>query len=288
MSRYSFALRPKWIFGHAIVLVLVVVFVNAGFWQLRRLAQRRTYNREVAANIAAPVDPVSNVLPVGSTFADVPARLDRRVSASGHYLVGQDVVIVGQASDASVPGVWIVSPLKLDDGRVLLVNRGWLPSTGQVTSPPLAARPPAGPVTVNGLISETQVQTAGQSPERKAAHQESFLRIDVARMQRQFDAPLVPAFLQRTSQNPADPGKLPPQNLPAPVLTDGPHLGYAFQWFSFTGLALIGYPLLLWIVARDRDRKGEAGDEPPIDLPEGAFVDEDGVVDLTGVDANRR
>lgn len=288
MTRFSFALRPKWIFGHLIVLVLVVIFVNAGLWQLRRLDQRRAYNSEVAANIAAPIAPVSKVLPVGSTFADVPRRLDRRVSASGHYLVDQEMVISGQASTAGVPGVWIVSPFELDDGRVLLVNRGWLASTGEITSPPPDARPPSGHVTVYGLVSETQVQGAGESPERKAAHQETFLRIDVARIQRQFDARLMPAFLQRTSQRPVDAGKQIPEKLPLPVLNDGPHLNYAFQWFSFTGVALIGYPLLLWMVARDRERRGSEGDGSPTDLPEGAFVDEDGVVDLTGVDADKR
>lgn len=287
MARYSFALRPKWIFGHLIVLVLVVGFVNAGFWQLRRLDQRRAYNREVAANIAAPVEPVAKVLPAESTFADVPRRLDRRVSATGHYLVDQEMVIIGQASAAGVPGVWIVSPLRLDDGRVLLVNRGWLPSTGQITSPPADARPPTGRVTVRGLISETQVQAAGESPERDGAHQESFLRIDVARIQHQFDARLVPAFLQRTSQTPSDRGALVPQALPQPVLTDGPHLSYAFQWFSFTGVALVGYPLLLWMMGRDRGRNGPEGEDSPTDLPEGAFVDEDGVVDLTRVDADK-
>lgn len=288
MTRYSFALRPKWIFGHLIVLVLVVGFVNAGFWQLRRLDQRKAYNREVAANIAAPAQPVSKVLPVGSTLDDVPSQLDRRVSASGHYLVDQEIVISGQATAASIPGVWIVSPLQLDDGRVLLVNRGWLPSTGQITSPPPGARPPTGRVTVIGLISETQAQGAGESPERKTAHQESFLRVDVARIQRQFDEHLVPAFLQRTSQRPADASNQVPHDLPLPVLTDGPHLNYAGQWFSFTGIALIGYPMLLWMVARDRERRGPDGDAPPTDLPEGAFIDEDGVVDLTGVDTDQR
>ena len=79
-----------------------------------------------------------------------------------------------------------------------------------------------------------------------------------------------------------------PQELPLPVLSDGPHLNYAFQWFSFTGVALVGYPLLLWMVARDRARKGAGDDAPPTELPEGAFVDEEGVVDLTGVEADNR
>ena len=124
--------------------------------------------------------------PSGRPSVTCPGSSTDSVSASGHYLVDQEVVIIGQASAAGVPGVWIVSPLELDDGRVLLFNRGWLPSTGQVTSPPPGARPPRGRVTVRGLVSETQVQGAGMSPERESTHQESFLRIDVARIQRQF------------------------------------------------------------------------------------------------------
>ena len=127
MSRFAFALRPKWILGHLIVLALVAMFVSAGFWQLRRLHQRRAFNAEVAANMAAPVAPLDEVLPVGSTFADVPSELDRRVRVTGRYLVDQEVVIIGQASADSIPGVWLVTPLETDDGRIVLVNRGWVP-----------------------------------------------------------------------------------------------------------------------------------------------------------------
>jgi surfeit locus 1 family protein len=33
--------------------------------------------------------------------------------------------------------------------------------------------------------------------------------------------------------------------VPPPELSEGPHLGYAFQWFTFTVIALVGYPLIL-------------------------------------------
>ena len=140
-------------------------------------------------------------------------------------------------------------------------------------------------MSVVGLVSATQVQTSGESPERGGARQESFLRIDVARIQRQFADRLVPAFLQRVSQTPPDAGKVVPKTLPPPVLTDGPHLSYALQWFGFTVVALVGYPVLLWIMAQDRERGDPGRDGPQDDLPPGAFVDEDGVVDLTDVDA---
>ena len=227
------------------------------------------------------------VLPRSATFSDVSAQLNRRVTVTGHYLIDQEIVINAQASPdgTSVPGVWIVTPLQLNDGRVLLVNRGWLPSNGQITRPPADSRPPTGTVKVAGLISETQLKAEGESPETSRPHQHSFLRIDVARIQRQFSQKLVPAFLLRQSQTPPDASARVPQTLDPPQLNNGPHLGYAIQWFGFTLIALIGYPLLLWFFARDRERDAMATEPPdPRDLPPGAFVDEDGIIDLTGVD----
>ncbi len=282
VSRYKFALKPKWILGHVIVIALVVGFVNAGFWQIRRLHQRQAFNRSVVANMHKPVATLDDVLPRSAGFADVPDQLDRRVRATGHYLIDDEVVITAQANPEGVPGVWLVTPLQLDNGRVVLVNRGWLPSTGGITRPPPDARPPSGRVTVTGLVSETETQSAGESRETNKAHQESFLRIDIARIQRQFTQKLAPAFLLRQSQQPPDAGARKPQNLDPPELDNGPHLSYTIQWFSFTALALIGYPTLLWIIGRERKHPKRDVSEPE-NLPPGAFVDADGVLDLTGV-----
>ncbi len=237
--------------------------------------------------MVAPVTPIDKVIGTSTTATDVKNELDRNVRATGRYLVSQDIVINAQASPEGVPGVWIVSPLLLDDGRVLLVNRGWLPSTGPVVSTPPGAQPPTGRVTVTGLLSESESRLSGESADRGGRAQRTYLRIDVPVIQRQFSQRLVPGFLLRQSQRPPDPGKRPPQNLDRPVLTNGPHLSYTIQWFSFTALALVGYPLLLWLVARDREKKRGGGDGPDggsDDLPPGAFVDDDGVLDLTDVD----
>lgn len=284
MSRYAFALKPKWILGHVIVIAMIVGFVSAGMWQIRRMHARETYNHAVVANMTAPVAPLDDVLGPSAKFGDVPPQLNRRVTATGRYLIDQEVVINAQASPDSIPGVWIVSPLQLADGRVLLVNRGWLPSTAPLTSVPVSARPPAGEVTVSGYVSETEPKTEGESAETNHARQGSFLRIDIARIQRQFTEPLVPAFLLRQGQQPADPGRRPPQNLATPTLSSGPHLGYVMQWFGFTLLAIGGYATLLWVIGRDNERKMAAPPPPAeADLPPGAFIDADGVIDVTGV-----
>jgi cytochrome oxidase assembly protein ShyY1 len=49
--------------------------------------------------------------------------------------------------------------------------------------------------------------------------------------------------------------------LPEPILDEGPHFGYAVQWFIFSTIALVGYPLIIRRSARNR----ELDDGPPLD-----------------------
>ena len=50
-------LTPAWLLSHLFVATMVVVMVSLGFWQLRRLDERRDRNDEVrAAMEAEPVD----------------------------------------------------------------------------------------------------------------------------------------------------------------------------------------------------------------------------------------
>jgi hypothetical protein len=57
--------------------------------------------------------------------------------------------------------------------------------------------------------------------------------------------------------------------VPPPPLSNGPHLSYAIQWFIFSVIALVGYPIVLRRQAYGRDRSadvwpdelGKPGDE---------------------------
>ena len=62
MSRYRFALRPKWLLSHLLVAALVVTMVNLGFWQLQRLSDKRARNDLVSEQAERPVVDVAEVL----------------------------------------------------------------------------------------------------------------------------------------------------------------------------------------------------------------------------------
>lgn len=248
MRRYAFALRPKWIFGHILVVVLAVTFINLGFWQIRRLHQREAFNHTVRTNQALAVAGFTNVVPTGSGHGVARHNQGRRVVATGTYESNRSMVIRGQSVNSN-PGVWIVTPLLLDDHTAVLVNRGFYANDGSLTAPPKSTAPPTGVVTVRGTVQPTE--TAGVFEHRDpASPSDNFARMDIDRIQHSVPQPLAAGWILQTGQTPRDPGtQLQP--VPPPVLSNGPHLSYTIQWFSFTAIGLIGYPILLRRKARD-------------------------------------
>jgi cytochrome oxidase assembly protein ShyY1 len=115
---------------------------------------------------------------------------------------------------------------------------------------------PDGQVTVTGLLlpSESRGDYGPRDPAEGALT--NLARADIERMQRQFDEPLVPAYVQLTEQDP-EPGRAAPALLPLPAVDEGPHLSYAIQWFFFAGIGLVGYPIILRRAARDREEDAE-------------------------------
>ena len=53
-----------------------------------------------------------------------------------------------------------------------------------------------------------------------------------------------------------------------PTPTEGPHLSYAVQWFIFSAIAVVGYPLVLRYVSRRPDAAAVVGDKPVEEPPE--------------------
>jgi cytochrome oxidase assembly protein ShyY1 len=63
--------------------------------------------------------------------------------------------------------------------------------------------------------------------------------------------------------------QLVPLGVPEP--SEGPHLSYAVQWFTFTVIAAGGYLVLLRHVARDRGRWATAPSESLVGGDEGRW-----------------
>ncbi len=253
---YRFLLKPGWILSHIFVLACVVVFVNLGIWQLRRLDERKTYNAEVAAAEALPPEFIADLLPEGaaSTTEQVDAVLYRTVQVTGTYAIDQQVLVQNR-SNGGAPGYWVLTPLVQSDGTAVVINRGWIPFSYTVDGPWTDFDPPTGTVSVLGMVRAPQVRpTSGLVTGPRDAPDgvlRALARVDVPRLQQQVRETLLPIYVDLRAQEPAQSGPLP-EPIPEPELSEGPHLNYAGQWFIFALLTIIVYPLLLRRVARRR------------------------------------
>ncbi|MGQ0617922.1 MAG: SURF1 family cytochrome oxidase biogenesis protein [Acidimicrobiia bacterium] len=268
-GRYQFVLRPQWLLSHVLVLAGVVVMVNLGAWQLRRMHDRQACNDLRRDNAGAAPVPVAEVLVPGAGVDlidnddfDCRGPIARTVTAVGTYVVGDEVIIRNRSLTGRA-GVWVATPLRLQDGNAVLVVRGFVPSPGGLDEVPEGAGPPAGTVMVTGYVQGTQARDRFGPAEPSEGRLGSLARVDVERVERQLDYPLLPGFVQLAQSSPA--GGPFPEPVPVPGTTDGPHLAYAVQWFAFSAIAVVGYPLALRRRARPPSGGGGGARREPSD-----------------------
>ena len=241
---YGFLFRPKWIGFHLLVIGAVVLMVNLGFWQLRRLEERRDFNATVETRTDEPARPLDDVLAAAREpdYGDIEWR---PVVVTGTYLPDEQIVVVNRSQHGAA-GDNIVTPLRRDDGTIVLVTRGFVP-LGAEASPP-----PAGEVTVTGLARPPQARRRGQLSDPAEGELTTVHRIDIERLAPQLPGSVEPVSVDLVTSDPAQDGALP-DPVVRPELDEGPHLSYAVQWFIFSIAVVVGWVLAVrWSVAKRR------------------------------------
>ena len=204
--------------GLLVAFLVAAVCVRLGVWQLDRLHQRRERNATLLAARARPLLEVT-----GSVAAD--SARDRRLQARGVYDYGHERLWRARSFEG-VPGVDLVTPLRLADGSAVLVDRGWAPSPDAYHLDQAAYRE-ADSAVVLGL---------GMLAPRGRGD------VDPAALKDSLPYPVLPFIVQQLPPSADSYRPLPPGLIrwPSPELSDGPHLSYAIQWFSFALISVVG------------------------------------------------
>lgn len=229
------AITPAGIAGTIFLVIVVAVCIRLGFWQLARLEERRSLNAAVAARLDQ--EPIADL----AYLTDTAGSAYRIATATGLYDNERYIILPGR-SRHGVPGVYLIMPLRLA-GRTdaVLVNRGWVPAPDAAT---IDARDFAvsEPVELRGLVLPLPGRAQSLAQREGTARADSFVhvlyRIDEDALRAQFPYPLLDVMLQRlhAAGSPRYPTALEP-----PPLDEGPHLGYALQWFAFALIGVIGW-----------------------------------------------
>lgn len=259
----------RWWYVTILVILGVAVLARLGFWQLERLEQRRALNQLVAERWDQD--------PFNLNQEDIPAQIEelgyRRIQATGVFDYDHQVVLKNQNRETE-PGVKLVTPLLLADGRAILVERGWIPYA-QSTPEHWAQFTEATDATmVVGMLQKSQILPGAQPP---TSAQTEWFRIDVEAIQRQIPYPLLPVFLTQLPEPGRGYEELPYRTVPFEI-TEGNHFSYALQWFMFA--AILGGGYLPYIAYQERRRQRLETGQPrdytqpdgPVDVPTDAPV----------------
>jgi surfeit locus 1 family protein len=185
-------------------------------------------NAMLAARGALPAVDLATADPESLPYA--------HVTVTGSYDPSHEIVLSGR-SYQGVAGNHILTPLVLQDGRAVLVDRGWVPL--DVASSPVvgAAAAPTGHVTVSGLaLPPDSISSSPVAPAPSVV-----TRIDLGVV---LPYRLIPVYVLLQTQDPAQASGSPIPGVP-PTLDEGPHLSYAVQWFAFATIAIVGCAVLL-------------------------------------------
>jgi surfeit locus 1 family protein len=214
-------------------IVFALVCLRLGFWQLGRLQERRAWNSHLEQRLAAAPIPVT-ALPTDSAAGHY-----HRVSALGRFDFDKQVALATRSFQGS-PGVHLLTPLRLENGATVMVNRGWVYAPDAMTIDAAKWREREGDtVTVTGY-AETW---SGRETVPVAAGQRMVRALDSSAVARLVGAPILTYYIAQTSDSGR--GTARPVRLSEPVLSDGSHRSYAIQWFSFALIALVGGTLLV-------------------------------------------
>ena len=214
-----------------VTLPTLAVLVGLGVWQLERLEWKTglitLFEERVSAMAVAPPDRID----------DIENWRYRRIAVSGNFLHDREIQITGKPFKGSA-GFHVVTPLQMTGGRIVLVNRGWVPENRRTP----AFRPEtlvAGPVRVEGILREDR-RRGYFVPDNEPAN-DAWLYVDTAQIaaHHRLDA-VVPYYIDAIRPGAS---RALPIGASTEITVRNEHLQYAITWFLLAASLAVIYVL---------------------------------------------
>lgn len=214
----------------------LVLFIQLGRWQWHRAAEKRALADAFAQGTA-------QIVALGAQpLAGLPRYTQVRLR--GRYDGAHQFLLDNMARDGRA-GFEVLTPLRLDDGRLVLVNRGWLPQgVSRAALPDIGITTPAS-VELTGRIDHLPVAALamGRAPPAAGAGWPKLTSFPVS-------GDLADALLAAGASGPLEAGQVllgadQPQGYRRdwqPASAGFPperHMAYAIQWWALAALAAV-------------------------------------------------
>lgn len=228
----------------ACAAALFALFVALGQWQIERRAWKLALIEKVEARVRAPAEPAPSM----ARWTAVTAERDeyRRVRIRGHWLPQRSTWV--QATTELGSGYWLLTPLRTEEGGLVLINRGFVPSIRREGD-----TPDSGLVELTGLLRLSE--PSGRFPRRNDPASDRWYSRELPAIAatRGLGA-VAPYFID--ADRVADAAPSAPVGGLTVVSFHNNHLVYALTWFGLAAMVL-GATVL---VARSERRARPAQD----------------------------
>ena len=232
----------------ALLLVLFLAFVALGTWQV----QRRAWKLDLIERVNTRVHSAPVPVPAAAAWPQVqpPTHEYLPVQAQGQWMEGRSVLT--QAVTELGAGFWVLTPLQLDDGSQVLVNRGFIPTEQRARWQAQPGQASQDQVTVSGLLRISEPR-GGFLRENDPAQQRWFSRDVAAIAQAQGLDHAAPYFIDAgLPGQPVADGTWPRPGMTV-IRFPNSHLVYALTWYGLA-LMVVG---AAWLVKRN-DRQASS------------------------------
>jgi len=227
------------LFGVALTLWL-------GGWQLSRGNEKDQMKAQLNAQMSLPALSQSEIL----SHREAWQSLNRRVELEGEWLVDLTIYLANRSHEGK-SGFWVITPLKLSDSTVVLVERGWVPwNPVDPSQLPSQVQTPKGLIQLQGLISQppSKMLELWVGSKSEGSETQSYLKSGIWQ---NFDLTIfenqtglkVSAVIHQL----AEPSEGLIRDLPAQGISSDRNFGYAVQWFLLSALIGVLYVWFQWI-----------------------------------------
>ncbi len=223
-------LTPRWLAMGALVIIGFVTCLALAHWQWQRTVEIQ------ASEHVALLSPIhANALPMPGDPSNTDL-LGRRVQLHGQWIAATAAVIHDRSLDGR-RGAWAIAGLRLDDGTVVAVNRGWVANSGGAAT---ALMP--GSVSVDGTWEQDEQFYPG-------AAAGTFVTMTSDQLARNWHLALRPGYVTLASQQPIQrPAPIPvhPTATLGEVSFPLQNFGYVLQWLAFGCFLIAAYARFAW------------------------------------------
>ncbi|HUY68309.1 MAG TPA: SURF1 family protein [Alphaproteobacteria bacterium] len=230
----TFTVRP----GATIAtLIATALLIGLGVWQIHRLHWKEGLIAEMHRRMQEPaIDIDLSSIPA----AAVPKLEYRNAHATGLFENERELYMLAVSKDGGYGGYHVLTPMKLTDGRELLVDRGWIPYADK--DPATRARSQfSRPITVHGVL---RLPHAGMWPAPANDPAKGvWYRYNLKQMAATEGKKLLPFVLE--ADNTPNPAPFPLGGQ-ARVTLPNHHYAYILTWFGLAYALVIIYGINSW------------------------------------------